>query len=222
MKINQLFGAVTLASLTLASGFAHAEFTDVGTDFSITNGNPNGAWTYGYRNSLSDVFNPFTNTATGNGVEIWFTPGLSGDSTPSAFKNTNGFSVNGVPGGSFGLHSGPNGQFGVAQYKVQDGGDMRVAGMWGAGDAGIVDLYIQLNGTTIWSRTGVGGDEAFDLTFSTSSNDQIQFVLGFAGAYQFDSTPLTATIESVPEPATMSLVGIGLGIAALRRKRKSA
>jgi len=29
-------------------------------------------------------------------------------------------------------------------------------------------------------------------------------------------------IEAVPEPATMSLVGIGLGIAALRRKRKAA
>lgn len=223
LKINKLYGAAAFGALVLTSGFAQAEFADVAADFSITNGNPNGNWTYGYRNALADPTNAYTTTiADPSGIHIWYMPGLSGDATPSAFKNTSGNTINGVSAGSFGLHSGPGGQFSVAQYTVQDGGSLRVAGEWGTGDIGATDLFIQVNGVTLWSRLSPNAAEAFDLNVATNSGDLIQFVLGGAGAYQFDSTPLSATIESVPEPATLSLVGISLGIAALRRKRKAA
>ncbi|QYK54172.1 MAG: PEP-CTERM sorting domain-containing protein [Fimbriimonadaceae bacterium] len=223
MKINHFFGALAFGALVLASGFAKAEFADVSADFSITNGNPNGSWSYGYRNALADPTNLYTTTiADAGGFLVWHTPGLSGDGTPSVFKNTGSSSTNNIAPGSFGMHSGPGGQYSVAQYAVQNGGTLRISGEWGVGDIGLTDIFIQLNGVTLWSRLSSPVAEAFDFNIATNSGDLVQFVLGPAGAYQFDSTPLTATIETVPEPATMSLVGIGLVTAGLRRRRKAS
>lgn len=221
LKINHFFGAIAFGGLMLASCFARAEFADIASDFSITNGNPNGNWTYGYRNALTDPTNLYTATiADPSGIHIWYQPGLSGDATPSVFKNTSGVTnVNGIPAGSFGMHSGPSGQYSVAQYTVQDGGMLRIAGEWGIGDIGLTDIFIQLNGVTLWSRLSSPVAEAFDFNVSTTSGDLVQFVLGPAGAYQFDSTPLAATIETVPEPATMSLAGAGLAALSLRRRK---
>ena len=48
---------------------------DVSADFSVTNGNPNGAWTYGWSTTLTSTLNLYPNGfVDGNGIQGWNDP----------------------------------------------------------------------------------------------------------------------------------------------------
>ncbi len=213
-----LIAAVAALTLMATQSFAlSANFSD---DFSITNSNPNGAWTYGYTTSLGGSFTAYTDTAATSTHQVWYMPGLSGDNTPSVFKNISGSGINGVPGGSTALHSGPGGQLSVARYTSSENTDVTIDGFFGAGDIGNVGVYIFVNGVQEFGVESTTSEELFSLSASLLVGSTIDFVVGngFSG-YSFDSTPLTATIETVPEPATM--VALGLAGAALVRRRRA-
>lgn len=216
----------SVAALGVAVGVfagATAQTWDIASDFSL--GAQTGAWRYGYTTTLGGTFNQHTATTTVSGIDVWYTAGLSGDLTPSVFRNLSGGNVNGVNAGELGLHSGPNGQFGVARFIAPTSGYLGIGGAFGAGDIGAVDVHILQNGVSIFSHLGTTTAQSFSFTdLVVSSGDTIDFVVGFAGDYRFDSTPLAASLrlsaEPVPEPTTMAL---GLGAAAMAiRKRRAA
>ena len=68
---------------------------------------------------------------------------------------------------------------------------------------------------------------AFNRTLSLNNGDAIDFAVGFGrnGSFFNDSTAVAAVIRSptpVPEPATLTLLSVGLGGALLRRRRRVA
>jgi hypothetical protein len=208
-----------VAALVLGATQAQALSADFANDFSVTNSNPNGAWTYGYTTSLGGTFNAYTDTISNPVVDIWYTPGLSGDSTPSAFKNTSGGSVNGILPGEAGLHSGPGGQLSVARLTSTEVTDVTISGAFGQGDIGGVGVYILLDGVEIFGVSNTYQTEMFDLTASLGVGSTLDFVVSNGdGSYAYDSTQLSASVESVPEPASMVALSVG-AIALVRRRR---
>src|ERR1044072_3391075 len=219
MRFRSTLCPVLLVGAACLSGLATAQTYDFTSAFSVTNGNPNGDWSYGYRTSLAGSLNLYTSTVNVSTHQLWYTAGLSGDDALSVFKNVSGAVINGVQPGEAGLHSGPGGQYSVARFTAPVANVFTITGKFGAGDIGTVDVYVQKNGATIFSGSGVI-DQSFNLTESISVGDTIEFVVGPAGGYEFDSTPLQATISSVPEPGTIAVIGVGAA-ALVRRRRRS-
>lgn len=210
--------ALLISGAVAVTALAAAQTYDFTSAFNLSS-NPNGVWTYGYTTSVAGTFNVYTNSTTSGGVSIWYTPGLSGDNTPSAFLNQSGSTINGVANGEAGLHSGPSGQLSVARFTAPTANSFTISGKFGAGDVGTVDVYILKNGATLFSALNSSTDQTFNLSQTIAVGDTIDFVVGPAGGNPFDSTPLTATISSVPEPATIAFLGLGVA-ALLRRKRR--
>jgi hypothetical protein len=150
---------------------------------------------------VSTVANPGTNIVLNPGFEV----GTVG--TPNAanwtFLNTFGAAASGVVA-NFGAHSGSNawrdgsvqGYDGITQALPTTVGTLYNVSFW-LNDDGPLTQFRRLsdNGNT----TGTGGN-GIDL-------------LVYAGA--------VPTLETVPEPATLTLVGLGGLAAAYRRRRRS-
>lgn len=206
-------------SILALMGFAlGAHAADFNTDFNLSANPGTTGWTYGYTISFDNTLNPYSSLFDSGSNLIWHAPGLSGDYTPSVFKRY-ASSGDGVLTGQAGLHGGPAGQFSVARYTVSASGPVDIVGMFGAGDIGAVELHVLKNGASLFSRSSTQSDESFSLeNVSVAAGDRIDFVVGTAGGYTYDSTPLSATITPVPEPASMTILGLG-ALGLLRRRR---
>ena len=93
-----------------------------------------------------------------------------------------------------------------------------------AGGGGGVTFDLFVNGISLFNSTLSFNDTvgvAFNQTLTVGVGSTVDFVVGPNGLDAFDSTGLKATITAVPEPTTMTLLGIGLvgliGASARRR-----
>ncbi|XZE55519.1 PEP-CTERM sorting domain-containing protein [Planctomycetaceae bacterium SH139] len=79
-----------------------------------------------------------------------------------------------------------------------------------------------VNGSAAGTNSMVGSDLVFDLTGFVGSVDTLQF------RFTSDTSPFTisaSSLQAVPEPATMALIGMigaGGGVASWRKRRKAA
>ena len=187
-------------------------------DFSSTNGKPNGAWTYGHSTTLG-ALTAFSTPGSDANFSSWSSPGVYGaNQPPSAYKNISAGTVGGIPPGGAGMHPG-NGAFAVARLLVTSTGVYNIAGTFGAGDTGSVDVYVLVNGVSNFSALATAVDASFNFTRAVNFGDSIDFVVGMNYDYYYDSTPLSATVTPVPEPATLGLVAVCSWVAARRRRR---
>lgn len=187
-------------------------------DFSNTNGNPNGAWTYGHSTTFG-ALTAFSTASTDANFASWSSPDVFGANQPPGLgKNISAGTLGGILAGEVGLHPG-NGVLAVARLAVASTGVYNIAGTFGAGDSGSVDVWVLVNGVSNFSALGTAGDASFNFTTTVNLGDSIDFVVGMNYDYYYDSTPLSATVTPVPEPATLGLVAACSWMVARRRRR---
>lgn len=133
---------------------------------------------------------------------------------------------------SFGAHSGDygilNNNSGVGTITKATGADFYFDGLWakkwntasqsGGDDSLFGTLSGYNNGILVWSvDTGLNGSYEF-YGPQAAAIDELR--LGFGNNFLVDDITLSDSRGTVPEPASLTLLGLGLGLAALVRRRK--
>lgn len=165
---------------------------DATAEFSITNGNPNGVWSYGWMPVGFGTFSLFTNAIAHPSGPIWW--GWGGDYTPHVWKNLGPVSY-GVPTGWLALHPGPGKEPAVLRWTAPRSGLVFVEGRFLAGDIGTMQVAVRFNCQSWWSATDSG---TFSLQTNVVTGDTIDFTV--FGGYHYGNTPVAATISMVSEP----------------------
>ncbi len=158
---------------------------DATADFSVTKGNPNGAWSYGW---MSADFSTFNLHPTGQQYqEGWTLP----DSGASVWL-TEGSLLYGAPTRWVSLHPGWGMITSVLRWTAPDAGLARIQGQFLPGDIGSMHVAVRVAGQTLWDREDSG---EFDLSAGVSPGAVVDFVVFAAnGDITCGTTPLLVTI----------------------------
>jgi len=221
--MKNTFVKTLLAAAVLGCGLSSvsaAVVYDAKEDFSVSNGNPNDTWSYGWMDAGFATYTPYTQTRTTASDPAWYNSGI--DSW--IWLNETGSTAYGVPDGWLTLSPGNGGQAPILRWTVPDdiSGLVQITGEFLPGDLASMSLAI-FEGTTktpentLWSGTDSG---SFDFTVNVAPGDIINFTI--FGTYSFGNTPISATIEAVPEPGTSVLLAIsGVSLLVIRRRWRS-
>ncbi len=180
-------------------------------DLSISDGNPNGNWSYGYTDLLGSAFKKYlvTDAASIAGMIHWgAAPGWprNAASNPSIDRNVTANTISPlagiiVPNNVLHMHPGPNGQYSVLRWTAPDTGFYTIVGFFEGLNSHptSTDVHILLNE----NNALFGGDiltfmmpSNFNINRPLAAGDTIDFAVGFGtdGNYFFDSTGLSARI----------------------------
>jgi hypothetical protein len=221
-----LFGAASAHALVDPS-----THYDNANDFSTAQ-NPNGVWSYGYSFSVGGTFNAFTTSQTApNGLQSWYTPSLYELGTPAAYRNSSLDPITNVSatiaGLEAGFHPGPT-SLAIYRFTAPAAGSYSVDAFFFTQDTNAtgVDVYVLKNGgTTLFSapvaHAGADTYAYWNGSVTLAAGGTLDFAVGNAGSFLYDSTGLGVQIAAVPEPQTYALFGVGLALvgAALRRRK---
>ncbi|MFA6133844.1 MAG: PEP-CTERM sorting domain-containing protein [Phycisphaerae bacterium] len=218
---------ILLVILSLVAVNSASASWSLASDFSATS-NPSGAWSYGQAASIGsfEIF-PWHGT-DGSGGPVWSSRSDFLTVTPTlanVWKNTTSTVHYGAQPGQVTLHPMQNeSKMAVVRWTSDYDGDATITGSFGQGDYGAVGLYIAKTAssgtTTFFSIPSTDSTLSFNITTSILVGDKIDFLVSTGGdGGGWDTTPLDVTI--VPEPATISLLGVAaMGLLRGRRHRK--
>lgn len=181
-----------------AAPFARASVYNPTADFSITDGNPNGVWTYGWMTTSFTDFTPYVNRALTASGPDWY--GWGSDLTPSIWRDDMGVTSSGQVPGWLHLHPGNGAQPSVLRWTAQKPGHVSVVGRFLAGDSGAMQVGVRHNTNWLWQATNAG---SFSNETDVAAGDVIDFLV--YGAYYAGTTPLQVILEG-PNPAVTRYV----------------
>ena len=155
-----------------------------------------GPWTFGWApaNKLGD-FTPYDKLTVVPGVSV----GMAGKADlPAVWRNMGKAESYGVAPGEVSLHGGPNQEMSIARWTSPLTGKVHVAGAFGAGHGGTVDVYIvkvsRGEVAVLIKKAATGTAEPFDLLVPVRAGDKLDFIVGTAGSHSSDNTPLSVRI----------------------------
>ena len=227
-SLIRVAGVAAALALSTAVVSAASFSYDPAADFSLS-GNPNGPWSYGYAQTLGGPLIVHATSGSGGGLDFWNTdisiglPWVVRNSTaaPINWAGTTVFSP-----GALSLHPGPNGQVAILRFTVPAAGQYLVnSSFFGQDYVGptTTDVHLLVNGTSIFNDavSDFGVNHPFNTTLTLAAGSQLDFAVGFGsnGNYLYDSTGLSALITLVPEPSSLTLVGLAVGMLCRFRRR---
>jgi MYXO-CTERM domain-containing protein len=217
---------VLLVPLVAVQSSNAATFTP-GAGFSAAS-NPSGLWSYVYSTSMGGALILHATSDNLAGFPEWRTN--LGSNAPAAGYNNTGSAVTvgtaTVGAGEFTLHPGPDGELAILRFTSPALETYTVAGSFFGQDFVFptsTDVHLLVNGVSIWDSAvngfGPSSATAFSQTVTLAPGGTLDFAVGIGGVHYFgDSTGLSASITSVPEPSSALLGLAALGLLARRRR----
>jgi hypothetical protein len=223
--LARLFSLVVAAMITvLTPGISNAIIWNDVADFSSSN--PSGAWRYG-QGTTGFTFSPYTVFSTAcngqSGVSCW-QPSVIAFGVPLVGKNTTGSTLNFgtvvLPTDVLWVH--PQALDSIVQWTAPTAGVYNISGFFELLDVTPNGIFVGIydNSASVFAGalTSPGATAPntpgqklpFSFPLSLAANDVISFGVNSGGNFFFDSTGLAATITSVPEPTSLSLLASGL------------
>jgi hypothetical protein len=218
---------LALAIFVSMSMSAMATTYDAATDFSMTNGNPNGAWTYGWSSSLTSALNVYSHPyVDGSGNQVWDDPNHVSLGAPSVFNNPTNNQQGTLPPHTAGFHPGSADEFSHYLWTAPTSGAFSISATFTPDDSGGTDVHVLDNGVSLFSgNVSPGNPQSYSGVVPLLAGDKIDFAVGFGpnGTFFNDATGIAATISSVPEPGACALATSGLVLLlALKRQPMKA
>jgi len=187
---------------------------DFAADFSTTNGNPNGAWSYGYK--------PLDGQSKPTGGFVLFTLNGIIPNAGRAWGYNNG---NFEGGGVVWMNEMSYGQYNIAPGHLSLEGDPAntTTARWTAPTSGDIDLVVTFGGSSAARYIMLNNTLLAETDYQVNSlhvyaGDTIDVTA--YGAPNSGNTQADITITIIPEPATLTLLGAGTLGLIFRRKRK--
>jgi hypothetical protein len=173
---------------------------DATADFSLVNGNPNGAWSYGWSATLTSALNLYpSGTHDSDGNEVWIDPAITVSDVPRVARNPTDTATRFVPAHSTIFHPGPNGEYSHFIWTSPGDGVATVAATFTSLDSGGTDVHILGGGVSLFSaQISSGHPQSFSGSVNVHAGTQIDFAVGVGadGSYFFDTTKISATITT--------------------------
>lgn len=200
MTRTRLISSAAIAAAAIACAVS-ADSWDFKAEFSASNGNPNGAWSYGWMPTDFSTFHLYTTGWTEPTSVGWNT----GVGEPIIWQNLGTGMAWGVPPGEISLHPGPGNTPSVARWTAPAdvAGIVTVDGEFLPGDGAWLTVAVRHNNNLIWSAANAG---AFSIGLSVAPGDTVDFAV--YDGYAYGNTPLRAVIHSGECPGDFNGDGI--------------
>jgi hypothetical protein len=225
---------ILLAAASFTPAARAAAVYNAAKDFSLS-ANPRGAWSYGYEDQLGGPLNLYDVPTAGwrdaPNLDAWTSSALDVDPNISHNRTTSELSFLGdsihVPANGLTIHPGPSGEPSVLRWTAPTPGRYQVTAAFRGNDqtGPTTDVHVLHNGTSLFSGevTAYGAGPSFTRAVTVQIGDTIDFAVGRGSNadYSFDSTGVSATITSLPEPVAV-VAPLFTAFALLHRRRSSS